>query len=74
MATKKKEKDIQISYTEYKKWDADLKASRTTNNLLVVDVYAPWCGPCKALVPTFQKVLLDKGGDDAHLRFATVSL
>lgn len=72
MATKKKEKDFQLNYSEYKKWDTDLKATRSTNYLLVVDVYATWCGSCKALVPTFQKVLMDKGGDENLLRFAVV--
>lgn len=41
-------------------------------NLTVVDSYAAWCGPCKAIVSSFKR-LKNELGDDL-LMFATVSI
>lgn len=31
--------------------------SYETENLVILDFYADWCGPCKALEPTIKKLL-----------------
>lgn len=42
-------------------FDADVvKASE--NRLVLVDLWAPWCGPCKQLGPTLEKVVNSAGG------------
>ncbi len=31
----------------------------TDNNFVIVDFWAPWCGPCKSFAPTYEKVSED---------------
>ncbi|MCB1725252.1 MAG: thioredoxin [Gammaproteobacteria bacterium] len=31
----------------------------TSNDFVIVDFWAPWCGPCRSFAPTYEKVSTD---------------
>ena len=53
---------IDITETEFN--DKVIEASE--NKLIVVDFWAPWCGPCKQLTPILEKII-SKSGDKITL-------
>jgi putative thioredoxin len=53
-----------IDVTEIEFNDQVIEASE--NKLIVVDFWAPWCGPCKQLTPILEKII-SKSGDKITL-------
>ena len=60
-----KQQSVQIEIRNQEEWDALIPRQ----GLTVVDVYASWCGPCKAIVSLFRNIK-NKQSDD-FLSFAT---
>ncbi|XP_078344639.1 thioredoxin domain-containing protein 3 homolog isoform X2 [Oculina patagonica] len=65
MAKSKGKVELQVEVKTQEQWDELL----SKEGLLVVDSYAAWCGPCKAIVSSFKR-LKNELGDDL-LVFAT---
>lgn len=42
--------------------DANFDSTVKSSTKLVVDCWAPWCGPCKMLAPTFEALAKDYAG------------
>lgn len=36
--------------------DQNFRETYENNDILIIDFWAPWCGPCQGFLPTFEKV------------------
>jgi thioredoxin len=43
-----------------------------SNDIVLIDFWAEWCGPCKTFGPTFEKVSDRYADDDMSIAFAKV--
>lgn len=43
--------------------DADLAAALDTKQLVLIDLWAPWCGPCRMVAPILEKLAASHAGE-----------
>jgi len=67
-----KEGDAAIDFTYPDKDGNEFSLSSFSGNLIYVDVWATWCGPCKAEIPSLQKLEQEYHGK--NITFLSVSV
>lgn len=51
--------------------DASFDSTVKSSGKLVIDCWAPWCGPCRMLAPTFEALAKDYKGKVAFAKLDT---
>lgn len=67
-----KEGEPAIDFTYPDKDGNEFSLASFKGNLIYVDVWATWCGPCRAEIPSLQKLLEEYNGKD--ITFLSVSV
>jgi thioredoxin 1 len=51
--------------------DADFEQAIRSSRVVLVDCWAPWCGPCRILAPTVEALARDYAGKMAFYKLNT---
>ena len=52
----------------------ELKQKISNGEKLVVDFWAPWCGPCKTMKPIFEKVSEEYRDNNSEIQLYTLNV
>lgn len=69
--TSSKIKEFQHYISDYATWEDTLQECKLNATFLIVDVHCTWAGPCKAIVPAFLKIYLERA-EQVAVKFCVV--
>jgi thioredoxin 1 len=52
----------------------ELKQKIESGEKIILDVFAPWCGPCMAMKPTFEKLAQDLINENSDVKLYTLNV